>query len=148
MATLTVHQNRLRVDDTAMIARTETMIAHLERLGENALKLAIDEDCRRDETCAEWLTATVHTWRPPVETPVAKVAQVRQKRRQAQGTHEWIWRHYTAGPIPGRPLTRDCLECREKDGMQLQTPLAHFMTLYACAQCGTMLTIPPPGRPW
>jgi hypothetical protein len=48
---------------------------------------------------------------------------------------------------PARLLTRDCLDCGEKDGMKLQNPSAHFTTLYICARCGTMLTIPPPPNP-
>lgn len=49
---------------------------------------------------------------------------------------------------PPRQLSRDCMDCGEKDAMHLQNPSAHFTTLYVCVRCGTMLTIPPPERHW
>jgi hypothetical protein len=54
---LTVHEERVRLADIALIASTETMSAHLERLGEEALAVAAEMDIERDEASAEWLTA-------------------------------------------------------------------------------------------
>ena len=45
-------------------------------------------------------------------------------------------------------LTRDCVDCGEKNGMKLQNPSGQFTTCYNCVRCGTMMTIPPPDRPW
>lgn len=55
--TLTVHYERVRLDAMARIASTESMLAHLERLGEQALAVAAEMDIERDEVSAEWLTA-------------------------------------------------------------------------------------------
>jgi hypothetical protein len=43
--------------DTAAVESRESMIAHLERLGAAALRAALEEDLRRDDACAAWLTA-------------------------------------------------------------------------------------------
>lgn len=57
MAALTVHDERVRLDHVALIASTETMNAHLERLGQEALAVAARMDIERDQASAEWLTA-------------------------------------------------------------------------------------------
>ena len=57
VVTLTVHDERVRLEDLALIASTETMSAHLERLGEQALAEAAGMDIERDRASAEWLTA-------------------------------------------------------------------------------------------
>lgn len=57
MVTLTVHNGRVRLDDRALIASTESMMAHLERLGEKALAVAAEMDIERDQASAAWLTA-------------------------------------------------------------------------------------------
>jgi len=52
-------------------------------------------------------------------------------------------------PSPSSPpQSRDCLDCRAKDGMHLQninrTVRGNIPLLYVCTICGTLLTIPPP----
>jgi len=42
--------------------------------------------------------------------------------------------------------TRDCPECRLKDGMVRQNP-GLFTVYYICSKCGTQFTIPPPRPP-
>jgi hypothetical protein len=75
VVTPTVHYERVRFDDLARNAATESMIAHLERLGEEALAVAAEMDIERDEVSAEWLTArfsraplTVQRRRRPVHS--------------------------------------------------------------------------------
>jgi hypothetical protein len=57
VVTPTVHFEPVRLDDIARNASTESMILHLERLGDEALAVAAEMDIERDEASAEWLTA-------------------------------------------------------------------------------------------
>ncbi|MEO6237086.1 MAG: hypothetical protein ABIQ52_08805 [Vicinamibacterales bacterium] len=60
MARLTMQKKR-RQDDADLV---DAMIIHLDRVGEVALKLALEEDLDRDRTLAAWLSTRLAQVRP------------------------------------------------------------------------------------
>jgi hypothetical protein len=80
VVTLTVHYERVRLDAMARIASTESMLAHLERLGEEALAVAAEMDIERDDVSAAWLTARFS--RAPLT--------VQRRRRSAPSSYQLI----------------------------------------------------------
>jgi hypothetical protein len=57
MLTPTVHYEPVQLYAMTLIASTESMLSHMERLGEEALAVAAEIDIDRDEVSAYWLTS-------------------------------------------------------------------------------------------